>query len=195
MSLEIHAPEADALARELAAATGEDIDTEVIRAIEERLARTPRRRAADDAAAIEALFDRLARLPVLDPRSPEQIIGASAPAASRPACCATSRPPTAAVRRAAGRGLSPARQFATQAAHRARRGRPDPLLPFERRRDYHSRSGNQRGRRRHAVLGEGVWTKSQVPLSPRCAITGPRRSGRGATVAIPFEIGRKDDQP
>ncbi len=47
MSLEIHAPKADALARELATATGEDIDTAVVRAIEERLARTPRRRPAD----------------------------------------------------------------------------------------------------------------------------------------------------
>jgi antitoxin VapB len=75
MSLEIHAPKADALARELAAATGEDIDTAVIRAIEERLARTPRRRATSDSAAIETLFDRLARLPVLDHRSPEEIIG------------------------------------------------------------------------------------------------------------------------
>ncbi len=75
MSLEIHAPEADALARELAAATGEDIDTAVLRAIEERLARTPGQSARGDAAAIEALFDRLARLPVLDRRSPDEIIG------------------------------------------------------------------------------------------------------------------------
>ena len=41
MSLEIHAPKADALARELAAATGEDIDTAVMRAVR-GLARTPR---------------------------------------------------------------------------------------------------------------------------------------------------------
>ena len=79
MSLEIRAPKADALARELADATGEDIDTAVVRAIEERLARTPRRRAADRAAdeeaAIEDLFDRLAQLPVLDRRSPDEIIG------------------------------------------------------------------------------------------------------------------------
>ena len=75
MSLEIRAPKADALARELAAATGEDVDTAVVRAIEERLARTPRRRAADGEAAIEALFDRLAQLPVLDRRSPDEIIG------------------------------------------------------------------------------------------------------------------------
>jgi len=75
MSLEIRAAEADALARELASATGEDIDTAVVRAIQERLARTPRRRAADEEATIEALFDRLAQLPVLDRRSPEEIIG------------------------------------------------------------------------------------------------------------------------
>jgi antitoxin VapB len=74
MSLEIRAPKADALARELAAATGEDVDTAVVRAIEERLARTPRRHADDD-AAIEALFDRLAQMPVLDSRSPDEIIG------------------------------------------------------------------------------------------------------------------------
>lgn len=75
MSLEINAPKADALARELAIATGEDIDTAVVRALEERLARTPRQRSADEKAAIEALFDRLAQLPVLDHRSPDDIIG------------------------------------------------------------------------------------------------------------------------
>jgi len=48
MSLEVHASKADALARQLASATGEDIDTALVRAIEERLARTPRRRAADE---------------------------------------------------------------------------------------------------------------------------------------------------
>jgi len=41
VSLEIHAPKADALARELAAATGEDIDTAVMRVVR-GLARTPR---------------------------------------------------------------------------------------------------------------------------------------------------------
>ena len=75
MSLEINAPKADALARELAIATGEDIDTAVVRALEERLARTPRQRPADEKAAIEGLFDRLAQLPVLDRRSPDDIIG------------------------------------------------------------------------------------------------------------------------
>lgn len=75
MSLEIRAPKADALARKLAEATGEDIDTAVVRAIEERLARTPRRPLSDERPAIEALFDRLARLPVLDRRPPDEIVG------------------------------------------------------------------------------------------------------------------------
>jgi len=74
MSLEILAPEADALARELADVTGEDIETAVIRALEERLARQPRERQADE-VAINALFDRLAEGPVLDPRTPDEIIG------------------------------------------------------------------------------------------------------------------------
>jgi hypothetical protein len=78
MSLEIHAPEADALARELADATGEDIETAVIRAIQERLTRTPGRHTADEEAGIEALFDRLAQLPVLDRRMPDEIIGCGA---------------------------------------------------------------------------------------------------------------------
>ena len=47
----------------------------VVRANEERLARTPRRRAAGEETAIEALFDRLPQLPVLDRRSPDEIIG------------------------------------------------------------------------------------------------------------------------
>ncbi len=58
MSLEIRSPKADALARELATATGEDVDTAVLKAIEERLARIPRRLPADRQAEIETLFDK-----------------------------------------------------------------------------------------------------------------------------------------
>jgi len=46
-----------------------------VRAIEERLASTPRRRAADETVAIKALFDRPAQLPVLYHRSPNEIVG------------------------------------------------------------------------------------------------------------------------
>ena len=78
MTLEIHAPQADTLAQALATATGEDIDTAVVRAIEERLARVPRQQATDRDTDIDALFDRLTQLPVLDSRSPDEIIGYAA---------------------------------------------------------------------------------------------------------------------
>jgi antitoxin VapB len=75
MSLEIHSPKADALAHELATATGEDIDTAVERAIEERLARVPRVLPAASLPEIDALFDRIARMPVRDTRTADEIIG------------------------------------------------------------------------------------------------------------------------
>jgi antitoxin VapB len=75
MSLEIHSPKADALAHELATATGEDVDTAVLKAIEERLARIPRPLSADRQVEIDILFDRLASMPVLDARTPDEIIG------------------------------------------------------------------------------------------------------------------------
>jgi antitoxin VapB len=75
MSFEIRSPKAVALARELASATGEDIETAVERAIVERLARLPHRLPAERSAEIDVLFDRLARMPILDDRSPDEIIG------------------------------------------------------------------------------------------------------------------------
>jgi len=75
MSLEIRSPKADALAHELAAATGEDIDKAVERAIAERLARIPHAPAPAIASEIDALFERLVRMPVQDHRSPDDIIG------------------------------------------------------------------------------------------------------------------------
>jgi len=75
MSLEIRSPKANALARELALATGEDIDTAVLKALEERLARIARPLSAERQTEIEALFDRLASMPVRDARTPDEIIG------------------------------------------------------------------------------------------------------------------------
>ena len=75
MPLEFKSAKADALARELATATGEDIETAVERAIEERLERIPRRPRTPKQSDIDAIFDQLARMPVLDPRTPEEIIG------------------------------------------------------------------------------------------------------------------------
>jgi antitoxin VapB len=75
MSLEIHSPKADALAHELATATGESVDTAVERAIAERLARIPRVLPPASFPEIDALFDRIAQMPVRDTRTADEIIG------------------------------------------------------------------------------------------------------------------------
>ena len=78
MALSIRHPDIDRLARELAKLTGESM-TEAIRvALEQRLAREKRRREADlerRRARINAIVERVAKLPVLDDRSPEEILG------------------------------------------------------------------------------------------------------------------------
>ncbi len=63
------------------------------------------------------------------------------------------------------------RQRAVATAHRTRRSRPYDLLPFERRRPYHSRPGHQCGRWRHAVLGRAI---AWVSVRTRHAIAGLR---------------------
>ncbi len=63
------------LATELAAATGEDMETAVVCALEERLARVARSAPTEHDDEIDALFDRLAQMPVRDARSPDAILG------------------------------------------------------------------------------------------------------------------------
>ena len=75
MSLEINSAKASSLASELAAATGEDVDTAVVRAIEERLVRVTRQSPLAEDGEIDALFEKLAKMPVLDARSPDEILG------------------------------------------------------------------------------------------------------------------------
>ena len=75
MAIQLSSPKANTLARRLASATGEDIETAVVRAIEERLARVPKRSSRRQRVEIDAIFDRLARMPVLDNRPAEEIIG------------------------------------------------------------------------------------------------------------------------
>jgi antitoxin VapB len=76
MALSIKDPETEQLARTLAARTGESITTATRRALEERLRRTgsQARRAAllED---LEAIQRRWNALPVLDNRTPDEIIG------------------------------------------------------------------------------------------------------------------------
>jgi len=76
MALNIRNREAETLAAELARRTGETKTEAVIKALRERLARVRRargkRRLADE---LNEIALRCARLPVLDPRTPEEIIG------------------------------------------------------------------------------------------------------------------------
>ncbi|MGA2808670.1 MAG: type II toxin-antitoxin system VapB family antitoxin [Terracidiphilus sp.] len=77
MALSIKAPEADRLARELAATTGESITDAVIAAMRERLAREARRRQNTEALLeeIRAISHHCASLPLLDTRTEDEIMG------------------------------------------------------------------------------------------------------------------------
>jgi antitoxin VapB len=78
VALSIKNADADQLARELARTTGETITEAVVQAIRERLERERARRrsaAGQSAARIRRIQERIARLPVRDARTPDQIIG------------------------------------------------------------------------------------------------------------------------
>jgi antitoxin VapB len=76
MAFSIKNEEADRLARQLAAVTGESLTEAVIESLRERLNRhqrpVPHRRAGTQLAK---MAKTLARLPVLDPRSADEILG------------------------------------------------------------------------------------------------------------------------
>jgi antitoxin VapB len=77
MALSIKAPEADRLARQLAATTGETITEAIIIAMRERLAREERRRRDIDTTLeeVRAISHHCASLPVLDTRTDDEIMG------------------------------------------------------------------------------------------------------------------------
>lgn len=76
MALSIKDPEADRLARELAARTGESLTQAVVKALRERLQREKRRvRGPRLSEELRAIGERCAALPVLDPRTPDEILG------------------------------------------------------------------------------------------------------------------------
>lgn len=76
MPFSIKHDEADRLARQLAKATGETLTEAVLNALRERWERVRRRqRTTRIAADIRAIQERVARLPVVDPRTPDEIIG------------------------------------------------------------------------------------------------------------------------
>ncbi len=74
--MSIKHPEADRLARELAATTGESLTEAVVNALRERLMRQRGKpRPSNVRDELRAIRERCARYPVLDSRSAEQILG------------------------------------------------------------------------------------------------------------------------
>jgi antitoxin VapB len=75
MALSIKSDEADQLARQLAAETGETLTEAVVIALRERLGREQGRHAASMRERLARLAADVAALPVADSRAPEEIIG------------------------------------------------------------------------------------------------------------------------
>jgi antitoxin VapB len=76
MALSIKNPEADRLARELAARTGQTLTEAVIQALREKLMREAGRVHAPRLShELRAIGERCSTLPVLDARRPEEILG------------------------------------------------------------------------------------------------------------------------
>jgi hypothetical protein len=73
--MNIASPRVEELAQRLARLTGEDVETAVARAVEERLSRVVAVPAPDRRAAIQKFFDRVSRMPVRDARPIDEIIG------------------------------------------------------------------------------------------------------------------------
>lgn len=75
MALSIKNPEADHLARELVAITGETLTDAVLAALRERLDRERHHRRPGIASRLHRLADETSSLPMLDRRHPDEIIG------------------------------------------------------------------------------------------------------------------------
>jgi antitoxin VapB len=76
MPLSIKNEETERLARQVAETTGESLTDAIRHSLEERLARLRRRGSADaQAERLHAIVRRVAALPDLDPRTPDQILG------------------------------------------------------------------------------------------------------------------------
>lgn len=75
MALSIKSDEADHLARDLAAETGESLTDAVVTALRERLDRAHARHALSISARMRRLQSDAATLPVRDSRTPEEIVG------------------------------------------------------------------------------------------------------------------------
>ena len=75
LPMNIRSAKVDELAHRLARVTGEDVETALERAIEERLSRVAPPTPADRRAAMDSFFEKASRLRVLDPRPADEIMG------------------------------------------------------------------------------------------------------------------------
>ena len=76
MGISIKNERTEKLARELARETGESLTTAIRRALEERLERVEGRRSPQDKLRLaRAALRRVDALPVLDARTPDEILG------------------------------------------------------------------------------------------------------------------------
>lgn len=75
MALSIKNPEADHLARELAATTGETLTDAVLAALRERLERERHHQRPGIAHRLRQLAEDTSSVPILDRRHPDEIIG------------------------------------------------------------------------------------------------------------------------
>jgi antitoxin VapB len=76
MAMSIKSIEVERLAREVSSKTGESMTGAIQKALEERLERLKRQRRGEIVLSqLQEILHRVDRLPVLDPRTPDQIIG------------------------------------------------------------------------------------------------------------------------
>ena len=75
MAISIKDAETDRLARALAAVTGESLTEAIRRALHERLERESHRPRRSIDAEVRRIQERVARLPTLDPRPADEILG------------------------------------------------------------------------------------------------------------------------
>jgi antitoxin VapB len=75
MAISIKDPETDRLARALAAATGSSLTEAIREALRDRLERETHRTRRGMAAEVRRIQERVSRLPVVDPRPADELLG------------------------------------------------------------------------------------------------------------------------
>ena len=75
MAVNVKNDETDRLVRELTELTGESLTEAITEAVRQRLDRERRRRAASGTPSLAAAVARLRAMPVLDDRTPDEILG------------------------------------------------------------------------------------------------------------------------